>query len=246
MLPKLTPDEKNRYARHLLLPEIGEAGQQRIKSGSALLVGVGGLGSPVALYLAAAGIGRLGIVDSDIVDESNLPRQVLYTTGDVGMPKVEAAAAHLTRINPHVRVIPFRERFEKSNAARLAADYDLLLDCSDNFPTRQLINETCVQLGKPEVFGAVYHFEGQVSVFDARSGPCYHCIFPNPPSGEISKAIFSPVPGVIGLLQAAEALKLLAGLTPTLQNRLALYDALQPTLEVIQLKKNPRCPVCGR
>ena len=245
MLPKLTSQEKTRYARHLTLPHFGEESQRRLKNASALIIGVGGLGSPVALYLAAAGIGKLGLVDADVVDESNLPRQILYETGDIGRPKVEAAARRLERVNPDVRVIPFRARFEGTNAARLAADYDILLDCSDNFPTRYLINETCVRLGKPEVYGAVYQYEGQVVVFDARTGPCYRCIFPDAPSGNVSNAILSPVPGVIGLLQAIEALKLLAGIGSALQSRLALYDALNATLETVQLKKNPHCPVCG-
>ena len=244
----LTPEEQLRYNRQVMLPEIGTTGQEKLKAARVLIVGIGGLGSPSSVYLTAAGIGTLGMVDFDVVELTNLQRQTVYSTSDVGRPKLKAAQERLSQINPTVKIKTYDVRLNTENAERIIREYDIVIDGTDNFPARYLMNETCVRLGKPEVYGAVYQYEGQVSVFDARTGHCYHCIFPNAPTteSEDAKAILSPVPGVIGLLQAIEAIKLLAGLEPTLQGRLALYDARNVTLETIQLKKNPHCPVCGQ
>jgi len=240
----LSAEELRRYARHVILPEVGEEGQQRLKSASVLLVGVGGLGSPIALYLAAAGVGRLGLVDGDVVDESNLQRQVLYATAEVGEPKVEAARRRLQALNPYVQVDAYFHRFAPENAAEIMAQYDLVVDGTDNFAARYLMNEVAVAQGKPMVYGSISRFDGQVSVFYAQEGPCYRCVFPHAPEAEPT-GVLGAVPGVIGTLEATEALKMILGIGKPLVGRLLLYDGLAMTFDIIRLKKNPRCPVCG-
>jgi molybdopterin/thiamine biosynthesis adenylyltransferase/rhodanese-related sulfurtransferase len=246
----LSSDEALRYARHLVLPEFGLEGQERLKRGRALAVGAGGLGSPVALYLAAAGIGTLGVVDDDSVDVSNLQRQVLYGTADVGRKKTEAAAARLADINPNVRVVPIAERLSADNALAIVSDYDVVVDGTDNFPTRYLVNDACVLAGKPNVWASVYRFEGQASVFWAERGPCYRCLHPVPPAeGSVVSCaeggVLGVLPGLLGLVQAVEALKLVAGIGEPLIGRLLLFDALAMRFREMRLSKNPRCPICG-
>jgi len=250
MLPGLTRDEILRYSRHLLIPEVGLEGQRRLKASSVLVIGTGGLGSPVALYLAAAGIGRMGLVDYDIVDASNLQRQVIHGTGTVGKPKVESARARLLDLNPTVQVDVYNEAFVSQNAMQIAEGYDIILDGTDNFPARYLTNDVAVFLGKPNVYASIYRFEGQVSVFDARRGPCYRCLFPEPPPPELVPScaeggVFGVLPGTIGTIQATEALKVLLGVGEPLIGRLLLYDALDMSVEFVKLKKNPKCRVCG-
>ncbi len=250
MLPDLTHEEILRYSRHLLIPEIGLAGQQKLKASSILIVGTGGLGSPAAIYLAAAGVGHIGLVDNDIVDESNLQRQVIHTTGNVGQRKVESARRHLLDLNPATRVDVFDEPFTSVNAMRIAGPYDVILDATDNFPTRYLTNDLCVLTGKPLVYGAVFRFEGQASVFDARIGPCYRCLFPEPPPPGLvpscsEAGILGVLPGTIGTIQATEAIKLLLGIGSSLAGRLLLYNALEMSFDYVKLKKNPHCKVCG-
>ena len=249
-LPPLSREEIQRYSRHLLLNEVGMKGQRRLKGASVLIVGVGGLGSPVALYLAAAGVGRIGLVDSDVVDVTNLQRQVLYGTSQRGQSKVLAAKARLQDLNPHITIETYQEPFTSANAMDIARNYDVLVDCSDNFPTRYLVNDVAVLLGKPEVYGAIYRFEGQVSVFDAREGPCYRCLFPEPPPPHLQPTcgqvgVLGVLPGVIGTLQATETLKLLLGIGQPLIGQLLLYDALAATFDLIKVRKNPKCKVCG-
>lgn len=248
---ELSADELRRYARHLTIPEVGVDGQRRLKAASVLCIGAGGLGSPIAMYLAAAGVGRLGLVDFDTVDYSNLQRQILHGTPDVGRPKLDSAVETLRRLNPEVRVTPHRERFQASNAAALAADYDILIDGTDNFPTRYLTNDTAFFLGKPNVYGAIFRFEGQVSVFTpGQGGPCYRCLFPEPPlPGQVPSCaeggVFGVLPGIVGCLQASEALKLLLGLGDPLAGRLAHFDALRFRFREIKLRRDPHCPLCG-
>mgnify|MGYP001080724026 CR=1 FL=1 len=250
MLPTLSPEEYLRYSRHLLIPDVGLHGQRKLKAASALVIGAGGLGSPVALYLAAAGVGRIGIVDSDVVDASNLQRQVLHGTSTLGKPKVASARTRLLDLNPHIQVDAYEQPFTSANALQIAAPYDLIVDCSDNFPTRYLSNDLCVLTGKPNIYGAIYRFDGQVSVFDARQGPCYRCLFPEPPPPGLVPScsdggVLGVLPGVIGALQAAEALKVLLGIGETLAGRLLLFNALDVSFEFIKLRKDPRCKVCG-
>ncbi len=250
MLPELTREEILRYSRHLLIPEIGLSGQQKLKAASILIVGTGGLGSPAAIYLAAAGVGHIGLVDYDVVDESNLQRQVIHATGNVGQRKVESARRHLLDLNPSVRVDVFDEPFTSLNAMRIAEPYDVILDATDNFPTRYLTNDLCVLTGKPLVYGAVFRFEGQASVFDARIGPCYRCLFPEPPPPGLvpscsDAGVLGVLPGTIGTIQATEAIKLLLGIGSTLVGRLLLYNALEMSFDYVKLKKNPHCKVCG-
>ncbi|TAK14807.1 MAG: molybdopterin-synthase adenylyltransferase MoeB [Anaerolineae bacterium] len=246
-----TPEELRRYSRHLLIPEVGMAGQRRLKDSAVLVVGVGGLGSPAAQYLAAAGVGRLGLVDFDVVSESNLQRQVLYGNASLGQRKVEAARARLNDLNPEVEVTMYDRVFDRSSAMEIANGYSLILDGTDNFPTRYLTNDLCVKLGIPNVYGSIYRFEGQVSLFDGRSGPCYRCLFPEPPPpGSVPSCaeggVLGVLPGVIGSLQAAEALKWLLGIGEMLQGWLLLYNALDASVDRIRLRKNPECRVCGR
>lgn len=246
----LTHEEILRYSRHLLIPEIGLSGQQKLKDSHVLVIGAGGLSSPAALYLAAAGVGHIGLVDYDVVDSSNLQRQVLYGVSTLGHRKVQSAQARLQDLNPLIKITTYDEPFTSSNALQIAEPYDVILDGTDNFPTRYLSNDTAVILGKPNVYGAIYRFDGQVSVFDGRTGPCYRCIFPvPPPPGSVPTCaeggVLGVLPGVIGSLQATEALKLLLGIGSSLSGRLLLYNALDMTFDSVHLRKNPSCPVCG-
>jgi len=246
----LTHDEILRYSRHLLIPEVGLEGQQKLKATSVLIIGAGGLGSPAALYLAAAGVGRIGLVDYDVVDESNLQRQVIHGTEAIGKLKVENAKRRLLDINPLIQVDAYNEVFTSANAMRIAKEYDVLLDGTDNFPTRYLSNDVCVFLGKPNVYGSIYRFDGQASVFYAKEGPCYRCLFPEPPPPGLVPScaeggVLGVLPAVIGSLQATEALKLLLGIGDPLIGRLLLYNALDMSFDFIKLKKNPNCRVCG-
>jgi adenylyltransferase/sulfurtransferase len=250
MLPDLSHAEILRYSRHLLIPEVGLEGQKKLLAASALIIGTGGLGSPVALYLAAAGVGRIGLVDFDVVDSSNLQRQIIHGSGTVGRLKVESARARLKDLNPGIQVDIYNEPFTSANAMRIARDYDILIDGSDNFPTRYLVNDLCVLTGKPDVFGSIYRFEGQASVFYAKEGPCYRCLFPEPPPPGLVPScaeggVLGVLPGTIGTIQATEAIKLLLGIGSNLIGRLLLYNALDMSFETIKLKKNPNCKVCG-
>ena len=242
--------ELRRYSRHLLLPEVGVEGQRRLRRAKVLLVGTGGLGAPAALYLAAAGVGTLGLVDFDRVELSNLQRQVLYGTDDVGRPKLEAAAARLRSLNPGTTIVPFEGRLDATNALEVLRPYDLVVDGTDNFPTRYLVNDASVLLGKPNVYGSIYRFEGQVSVFDARRGPCYRCLYPEPPPPELvpscaEAGVLGVLPGVVGALQATEAVKLLVGFGEPLVGRLLLYDAATMRFRELRLEKNPECVLCS-
>jgi adenylyltransferase/sulfurtransferase len=250
MLPGLTRDEILRYSRHLLIPEVGLEGQRKLKGSSALIIGTGGLGSPVALYLAAAGIGRIGLVDYDVVDSSNLQRQVIHGTSTVGKLKVESAKARMLDLNPNIEVDVYNEPYTSENAMRIAIDYDILLDGTDNFPTRYLTNDVAVFLGKPNVYASIYRFDGQVSVFYAKEGPCYRCLFPEPPLPGLVPScaeggVLGVLPGTIGTLQATEALKVLLGIGQPLIGKLLLYNALDMSFDFVKLKKNPNCRVCG-
>ncbi len=250
MLPELSRDEILRYSRHLLIPEVGLDGQCKLKSSSALIIGTGGLGSPVALYLAAAGLGRIGLVDYDVVDSSNLQRQVIHGTSTVGKLKVESARDKILDLNPNIQVDVFNESFTSANAMRIAKDYDVIIDGTDNFPTRYLSNDVCVFLGKPNIYASIYRFDGQVSVFDARRGPCYRCLFPEPPPPGLVPScaeggVLGVLPGTIGTIQATEALKVLLGIGEPLIGKLLLYNALEMSFEFVRLKKNPNCRVCG-
>jgi adenylyltransferase/sulfurtransferase len=249
-LPPLTPDDLRRYSRHLILPEVGLAGQRKLKAASVLMVGAGGLGSPLALYLAAAGIGRVGIVDFDVVDESNLQRQVLHGTSSVGKPKLESARARLLDLNPGVRVDGYETRLSSENALEILKPYDVVVDGTDNFPTRYLVNDACVLLGKPNVYGSIFRFEGQASVFDARVGPCYRCLYPDPPPPGLVPScaeggVLGVLPGVIGVIQAIETIKLILGTGEPLVGRLLLFDALAMRFRELTLRKDPACPICG-
>lgn len=246
----LRPDQYERYKRHLILPEIGLRGQQALLESRVLLIGAGGLGSPLGLYLAAAGVGTLGLVDFDRVDASNLQRQVLYGTRDVGRPKVEVARERLEDLNPDVRIEAYPVQLTSANALEILRDYDVVVDGSDNFPTRYLVNDACVLLGKPNVHGAIFRFDGQVTVFDARRGPCYRCLYPEPPPPELVPScaeggVLGVLPGIIAMLQATETLKLLTGIGEPLVGRLVQYSALDMTFNEFQLRKDPDCPVCG-
>jgi adenylyltransferase/sulfurtransferase len=246
----LSHDELLRYARHLVLPGVGAEGQARLKAARVLIVGAGGLGSPAALYLAAAGVGTLGVVDADAVEISNLQRQVLHGSADVGRPKTASAAARLGDLNPHVAVRSIAARLTSANALDVLRDYDVILDGSDNFPTRYLVNDACVLLGKPLVYGAVFRFDGQVSVFDARRGPCYRCLFAEPPPPELVPScaeggVLGVLPGIIGSLQALEALKLVLATGDSLVGRLLLFDGQRMEVRTLALQRDPACPVCG-
>jgi adenylyltransferase/sulfurtransferase len=250
MLPNLSHEEILRYSRHLLIPDVGLAGQRKLKEAAVLVIGTGGLGSPVALYLAAAGIGRIGLVDYDVVDRTNLQRQVIHGTSTVGKLKVESARNRMLDLNPDIQVEAFDQPLTSENATQIAASYNLIVDGSDNFPTRYLTNDLCVLTGKPNVYGSIYRFEGQVSVFDARKGPCYRCLFPDPPPpglvpGCAESGVLGILPGTVGTLQATEAIKLILGIGEPLIGRLLLYNALDMSFEFVKLRKNPKCRVCG-
>jgi len=249
-LTSLSHEELLRYSRHLTLPDVGLAGQSKLKRARVLLVGAGGLGSPAGLYLAAAGVGTIGIVDFDLVDRSNLQRQILHGTSAIGTPKTESARARLRDINPHVTVETFAERLTSANALDILRGFDLIIDGSDNFPTRYLINDACVLLRRPNVYGAVFRFDGQVSVFDATRGPCYRCLYAEPPPPDLVPScaeggVLGVVPGIIGSLQALEAIKLIVGLGEPLIGRLVLFEGRRMQFRELALEKDPECPVCG-
>jgi len=247
----LDEEQRKRYSRHLLIPEIGLAGQRRLLDASVLLVGAGGLGSPAALYLAAAGVGRIGIVDDDVVDESNLQRQVLHSTAALGEPKVDSATRRLGELNPDVEVVPYRERLTPENVDRVLDEgWEVIVDGADNFPTRYLLNDASVWHDLPIVHGSIFRFEGQVTVFAPGSGPCYRCLFPEPPPPELAPScaeggVLGVLPGVIGSIQGSETLKLVLGVGRPLVGRLLLYDALEGSFDEVEVRRDPACPVCG-
>jgi adenylyltransferase/sulfurtransferase len=249
-LPPLTREELARYARHVTLPDVGVEGQRTLKAARVLCVGAGGLGSPASMYLAAAGIGTIGVLDADAVDASNLQRQILHDTADVGEPKVASARERLRAINPNVTIETHPVRLTAANALDILGRYDIVLDCSDNFPTRYLVNDACVMLGKPDVFGAIFRFEGQASVFGVKNGPCYRCVFPEPPPPGLvpscaEAGVFGVLPGVIGTIQATEAIKLILEIGEPLVGRMIVYDALDMAFRDLKVPKDPDCPVCG-
>jgi adenylyltransferase/sulfurtransferase len=246
----LTHNEILRYSRHLLIPEVGLNGQEKLKAASVLVIGTGGLGSPVSLYLAAAGVGRIGLVDYDVVDSTNLQRQVVHGTSTVGKLKVESAKARLLDLNPGIQVETYNVPFTSANAMEIAAPYDIIIDGTDNFPTRYLSNDVAVLLGKPNVYGSIFRFDGQASVFYAKEGPCYRCLFPEPPPPGMvptcaEGGVLGILPGTIGSIQATEALKLILGIGDSLIGRLMLYNALDMSFDFVNLRKNPKCRVCG-
>jgi sulfur-carrier protein adenylyltransferase/sulfurtransferase len=246
----LSQNEVARYSRHLIMPEVGVDGQKRLKASSILLIGAGGLGSPLGLYLAAAGIGRIGLIDFDVVDFSNLQRQVLHGTADVGRPKLHSARDRLAAINPEVQIDLYEDRLSSQNALRLFEPYDIVIDGTDNFPTRYLVNDACVLLKKPNVYGSIFRFDGQASVFWPPHGPCYRCLYPEPPPpGEVPSCaeggVLGILPGVIGVIQATEAVKLILGKGEPLVGRLLHYDALQMRFREYKVRRNPKCPLCG-
>lgn len=250
MLPDLSRDEVSRYARHLIIPDVGLEGQKRLKAARVLLVGAGGLGSPAALYLAAAGVGHLGLMDFDVVDVTNLQRQVLHGTKDVGRPKIDSARDRIADLNPHVELKTYETTLTSQNALDIIREYDVVLDGTDNFPTRYLVNDACVMLGKPNVYGSVFRFEGQASVFAAKDGPCYRCLFPEPPPpGMVPNCaeggVLGVLPGLIGMIQATEAVKLIIGIGEPLIGRLLLVDALGAQFRTVKVRRNPACPMCG-
>jgi molybdopterin/thiamine biosynthesis adenylyltransferase/rhodanese-related sulfurtransferase len=247
----LSPEKRTRYSRHLLIPEIGEEGQLKLLDSRVLLIGAGGLGSPASLYLAAAGIGRLGIIDADIVDETNLQRQIVHSLDALGTPKVESAKRAINALNPDVDVVTYRERLTSENIDRILADgWDVILDGADNFPTRYLVNDASVWHGIPVVHGSIYRFEGQVTVFKPHEGPCYRCLFPEPPPPELAPScseggVLGVLPGIVGSLQTNETIKLAAGVGDPLVGRLLLFDALSTEFNEVKIDRNPDCPVCG-
>jgi adenylyltransferase/sulfurtransferase len=246
----LSKDEILRYSRHLIVPEVGMEGQLKLKAAKVLLVGTGGLGAPLGLYLAATGIGRIGLVDFDVVDFTNLQRQVIHFTKDVGRPKIESAAEKMQAINPNVEIVKHEVALSSENAMEILKDYDLVVDGTDNFPTRYLVNDACVLLGKPNVYGSIFRFEGQATVFAYQGGPCYRCLYPEPPPPGLVPScaeggVLGILPGTIGLIQATEAVKLILGIGEPLVGRLLLYDALGMHFRELKLRKNPECPICG-
>ena len=248
--PVLSNQEVARYSRHLIMPEVGMDGQLKLKAASVLCIGAGGLGSPVAMYLAAAGVGRIGIVDFDIVDHSNLQRQVIHGTPDVGRPKLDSARDRLNAINPEVVVETHDAALSSENALGLLSDYDIIVDGTDNFPTRYLVNDACVILGKPNVYGSIFRFEGQASVFATKDGPCYRCLYPEPPPPGLVPScaeggVLGILPGVVGTIQATEVVKLIIGAGEPLINRFLVYDALRMRFRELKLRRDPECPVCG-
>jgi adenylyltransferase/sulfurtransferase len=246
----LSKDEILRYSRHLIVPEVGMEGQLKLKAAKVLLVGTGGLGAPLGLYLAAAGIGRIGLVDFDVVDFTNLQRQVIHFTKDVGRPKIDSAAEKMQALNPNVEIVKHETALSSENAMEILKDYDLVVDGTDNFPTRYLVNDACVLLGKPNVYGSIFRFEGQATVFACEGGPCYRCLYPEPPPPGLVPScaeggVLGILPGTIGLIQATETVKLILGIGEPLVGRLLLYDALGMRFRELKLRKNPECPICG-
>ena len=249
-LPELTTDDLSRYSRHLILPEVGMDGQRRLKAARVLCVGTGGLGSPLALYLAAAGIGTLGLVDFDVVDASNLQRQIIHSTKDIGRKKLDSAEEKLVALNPALNVVKHDTMLSSANALDIIKDYDIVADGTDNFPTRYLVNDACVLLGKPNVYGSIFRFEGQASVFATEKGPCYRCLYPEPPPPGLVPScaeggVLGILPGLVGVIQATEAIKLILGKGESLIGRLLLVDALNMRFRELKLRKNPECSVCG-
>jgi adenylyltransferase/sulfurtransferase len=249
-LPELTKDDLARYSRHLLLPEVGEEGQRKLKAARVLCVGTGGLGSPLTLYLAAAGVGTLGLVDFDVVDASNLQRQIIHSTADIGRKKLDSAEEKLKALNPDLNVIKHDLLLSSANALDILKDYDVIADGTDNFPTRYLVNDACVLLGKPNAYGSIFRFEGQASVFAAENGPCYRCLYPEPPPPGLVPScaeggVLGILPGLVGVIQATETIKLILGIGLPLIGRLLLVDALNMRFRELKLRKNPDCPVCG-
>lgn len=247
---ELSKAEMERYSRHLIMPEFGIGGQKKMKQASVLLVGMGGLGAPTSMYLAAAGIGRMGILDFDVVDDSNLQRQIIYSTDDIGKRKLDAAEARLKGINPYIEIVKHDEMLSSENALRIFENYDIIVDGTDNFPTRYLVNDACILLGKPNAYGSIFRFEGQVSVFGAKDGPCYRCLYPEPPPPGLVPScaeggVLGILPGMVGVMQATEAVKLITGIGEPLVGRLVLYDALAMKFRELKLRKDPECPVCG-
>src|SRR3984885_15217209 len=247
---KLSKEEIQRYSRHLIMPEVGMEGQLKLKRARVLTIGTGGLGAPLGLYLAAAGVGHLGLVDFDVVDSSNLQRQVTFTTADVGKPKSEAAKARLLALNPMIDIVSYKTRLTSDNALDLFRDYDIIVDGTDNFPTRYLVNDACVLLNKPNVYGSIFRFEGQCTVFHYPGGPCYRCLYPEPPPPGLVPScaeggVLGVLPGIVGSLQAMETIKLILGIGEPLAGRLLRFDALPMTFKEYRLRKNPACPICG-
>lgn len=247
---ELSNEEIRRYSRHLLIPEVGLTGQKKLKASRVLIVGTGGLGSPLAMYLAAAGVGHIGLVDYDVVDFSNLQRQVIHGTATLGKLKVDSARERLLDINPEIDVKAFNELFASDNAFSIADGYDLIIDGTDNFPTRYLVNDVCVMLGIPNVYGSIYRFDGQVSVFNYEGGPCYRCLFPEPPPPGLVPScaeggVLGVLPGTVGTMQATEAIKILLGIGSTLSGKLLMYNALDMSFDTVKLRKNPKCKVCS-
>jgi molybdopterin/thiamine biosynthesis adenylyltransferase/rhodanese-related sulfurtransferase len=247
---KLSKEEVLRYSRHLIMPEVGLEGQLKLKRARVLLIGTGGLGAPLGLYLAAAGVGHLGLVDFDVVDFSNLQRQVTFSTGDVGKPKTEAAKARLSGLNPTIEIQTFETRLTSENALELFRDFDIIVDGTDNFPTRYLVNDACLLLGKPNVYGSIFRFEGQATVFGYPGGPCYRCLYPEPPPPGLVPScaeggVLGVLPGIVGSIQAMETIKLILGAGEPLVGRLLLFDALGMRFRELKLRKNPACPLCG-
>jgi len=246
----LTNEEILRYSRHLIMPEVGMEGQLKLKSARVLLIGTGGLGAPLGLYLTAAGVGHIGLVDFDVVDFTNLQRQVTFGTSDVGKPKTEAASARLTNLNPDVKISSYETKLTSENALELFKDYDIIVDGTDNFPTRYLVNDACILLGKPNVYGSIFRFEGQVTVFGMPDGPCYRCLYPEPPPPGLVPScaeggVLGVLPGIVGSLQALETIKLIIGRGESLAGRLVLFDALAMKFRELKLRKNSHCPMCG-
>jgi adenylyltransferase/sulfurtransferase len=249
-LPQLSPEEVKRYSRHLILSEIGMDGQRALKAARVLCIGAGGLGSPAAMYLAAAGVGTIGVVDFDVVDLSNLQRQLLHTTADIGRPKLASAKDKIGALNPNVHVETYETALSSSNALEIFRDYDIILDGTDNFPTRYLVNDACVLLGKPNAYGSIFRFEGQASVFATKGGPCYRCLYPEPPPPGLvpscaEAGVLGVLPGIIGTIQATEAIKLIVGEGEPLIGRFLIYDALRMRFRELTLRRDPECPVCG-
>lgn len=247
---KFSEDQIFRYARHIILPEVGGKGQEKLLQAKVLLLGAGGLGSPVALYLAAAGIGNIGIIDFDVVDRSNLQRQIIHSTADVGRQKVESAKDKLQKLNPDVTVTAYNTRLDSTNSMEIFKDWDIIVDGCDNFPTRYLVNDTCVLLNKTNVHGSIFRFEGQITVFKSPEGPCYRCMYPEPPPPGMvpscqEAGVLGVLPGVVGSLQAVEVVKQVLGIGEPLVGKLALYDALKAELRKLKVRKDPKCPICG-